>query len=459
MDEESAMAVRKIGKQAVVIGAGMAGLAAAGAVADYFERVIVLERDRLPNQAVPRAGTPQSRHLHGLLPGGQRALTDLFPHFERDLVDGGSVPLRMLGELRVEMPGVGPLPSRDFGWFFYGASRPLIELITRRQAERLSNLTVRSECRVLEITATPDGTMVTGVRYESADGRQEILAADLVVDASGRGAPTLALLRSSGQPVPDEIVIGVDLHYTTTTFVIPQDASTNWKGIATHPHAPERSRGGYMLPIEGNRWVLTLTGRLGERPPAEPDGFMDYAQRLDTQTIYNAIKHAKREGGFERFAYPASVWRRFDRLSSFPDGLVPIGDSICRFNPVYGQGMSVAAQEARLLHQLLKGRTTKANPFAGLALVFFSESLPLVEAPWNMSAVPDLVYPETRGERPADFDSRLKYNGALIRTAMYDAAVHRLLVEVQQLLKPPSVLQDPAVDRLVQLELFQMAAE
>jgi len=453
------MAARKIGKQAVVIGAGMAGLAAAGAVADYFERVIVLERDRLPNQAVPRPGAPQSRQLHGLLPGGQRALTDLFPHFERELLDAGSVPLRMLGELRVETPDVGPFPSRDFGWFFYGASRPLIELITRRQAERLSNLTVRSECRVLEITATPDGTMVTGVRYESADGRQAILAADLVVDASGRGAPTLALLRSSGQPVPDEIVIGIDLHYTTTTFVIPQDASTNWRGIATHPHAPERSRGGYMLPIEGNRWVLTLTGRLGERPPAEPDGFMDYARRLETQTIYNAIKHAERQGGFERYAYPASAWRRFDRMSSFPGGLVPIGDSICRFNPVYGQGMSVAAQEARLLNQLLKARATKADPLARLALAFFSESVPLVEAPWNMSAVPDLVYPETRGERPTDFESRLKYNDALIRTAMHDAAVHRLLAEVQQLLKPPSVLQDPAVDRLVRLELFQMARE
>jgi 2-polyprenyl-6-methoxyphenol hydroxylase-like FAD-dependent oxidoreductase len=219
-----AMSARKIGKQAVVIGAGMAGLAAAGAVADSFERVIVLERDRLPNQAAPRSGAPQSRHLHGLLSGGERALTDLFPHFERDLVGAGAAPLRMLGEIRAEFPGVGPLPSRDFGYFFYCASRPLIELVTRRQAERLTNLTVCSERRVLEITATPDGAKVTGVRCESANGRQEILAADLVVDASGRGAPTLALLRSSGQPAPDEIVIGVDLHYTTTTFVIPQDA-------------------------------------------------------------------------------------------------------------------------------------------------------------------------------------------------------------------------------------------
>jgi 2-polyprenyl-6-methoxyphenol hydroxylase-like FAD-dependent oxidoreductase len=402
---------------------------------------------------------PQSRHLHGLLSGGERALTDLFPHFERDLVDAGAAPLRMLGDVRVEIPDVGPLPSRDFGWFFYGASRPLIELVTRRQAERVTNLTVHPERRVLEITATPDGAMVTGVRCESADGRQETLAADLVVDASGRGGPTLALLRASGQPAPDEIIIGVDLHYTTTTFVIPRDAPTDWRGIATHAHAPERSRGGFMLPIEGDRWVLTLGGRLGEQPPAEPGGFMDYAQRLETRTIYNAVKHAERLDGFERYAYRASAWRRFDRLSSFPDGLVPIGDSICRFNPIYGQGMTVAAQEACLLKQLLKDRAAKADPLAGLALAFFSESLPLIEAPWNMSAVPDFVYPDTRGERPADFESRLKYNGALIRTAVRDAAVHRLLTEVQQLLKPPSVLQDPAVDRLVQSELFQMAAE
>jgi 2-polyprenyl-6-methoxyphenol hydroxylase-like FAD-dependent oxidoreductase len=458
MDEESTMAGRKIGKQAIVIGAGMAGLAAAGAVADYFERVIVLERDRLPNQAVPRLGVPQSRHLHALMPGGQRALTNMFPHLEQDLADAGAVPLRVAGEIRMEIPGLGPLPSRDFGWLLYGASRPLIELTTRRQAESLPNLTIRPRYRVLELTATLDGSMVTGVRCESADGRQEVLAADLVVDASGRGAPTLALLRWSDQPEPDEIVIGVDLHYTTATFVIPQDASTDWKGVATHPHAPERSRGGYMLPIEGGRWVLTLTGRLGERPPAEPDGFMDYARRLETQTIYNAIKHAERQGGFRRYANPASIWRRFDRLNSFPDGLVPIGDSICRFNPVYGQGMSVAAQEARLLSQLLKERATKADPLAGLARTFFSESLPLIEAPWNMSAVPDLVYPETRGKRPADFESRLKYDGALLRTAMHDAAVHRLLTEVQQLLKPPGVLQDPAVDRSVQRELIQMAA-
>ena len=181
------MAGKKIGNEAIVIGAGMAGLAAAGALADYFERVIMLERDCLQDQAMPRPGTPQSRHLHGLLSGGQRALTDLFPHFERDLVNAGAVPLRVLGEIRAEIPGLGPVPSRDFGWFFYSASRPLIELITRRQAKRLTNLTVRSGYRVHEIIATADGSTVTGVRCESSDGRQEILAADFVGDACGHG--------------------------------------------------------------------------------------------------------------------------------------------------------------------------------------------------------------------------------------------------------------------------------
>ncbi len=444
------MVGKGIGKQAVVIGAGMAGLAAAGALADHFERVIVLERDRLPDLAVPRPGAPQSRHLHVLLPGGQRALTDLFPHFERDLINAGAVPIRVARDIRMEVPGLGPLPARDFGWFLYSASRPLIELITRRQVERLANLTMRPGCRVIEITAAPDRTAVTGVICETGDGRQETLAADLVVDASGRAAPTLALLRSSGQPAPDEITIGIDLHYASTTFVIPQDAPTDWRGVATHPRAPERSCGGYLVPIEGNRWIVALSGQLGERPPAEPDGFMDYAQRLETQTVYNAIAHAKRQTEFERYAFPASVWRRFDRLSEFPRGLLPIGDSVCRFNPIYGQGMSVAALEARLLSHLLGSRAAEADPLAGLAPAYFSETLPLVEGPWYMSAVPDLAFPETRGERPPDFERRLKYNGALIQAAMRDADVHRLLAEVQQLLKPPSVLQNhPAVERLV----------
>ena len=448
------MTSRAIGKQAVVIGAGMSGLAAAGALADFFERVLILERDQLPSRPVPRRGTPQSRHLHILLPGGQRALSDLFQHFERDLITAGALPVQIFRDFCMEIPGVGALPQRDFGWGLYCASRPLFEMTTRRQVERLPNVTIRQGCAVFRIATDPAG--VVTVTFEDSD---EIIRADLIVDASGRAVPTLALLRSTGHALPDEVVIGIDLHYTTTTFAIPKDAPEGWLGVGTLPNAPESSRGGYLVSIEGERWIATFSGQLGLRPPDEPKGFIDYARQLHTPTIYNAIKNAERLSGFECYGFQANLWRRFDRLKTFPRGLLPIGDSICRFNPVYGQGMSVAALEARLLKQILSDQALKTDPLDGLATTFFAKSLALIEGSWNMSAVPDMIYPETRGERPPDFESQLRYNRALLQAAVRHASVQRTFTEVQQLLKPPSALQDPDIDKLIRAELLQMATQ
>src|SRR6516165_9886895 len=198
------MASIQIGKRAVLIGAGMAGLTAAGALADHFDNVVVLERDTLPSEPLHRAGTPQARHVHGLLLSGQRALTELFPEFEQDLARAGAVPLRAGLDVRVERPGYDPFPQRDLGWFGYAASRPTIEHAVRRRVESRANTTLRQRCRVQQVLATPNGEAVTGVRYENANGASEIVVADLVVDASGRGALTLALLRSIGQPPPEE---------------------------------------------------------------------------------------------------------------------------------------------------------------------------------------------------------------------------------------------------------------
>jgi 2-polyprenyl-6-methoxyphenol hydroxylase-like FAD-dependent oxidoreductase len=185
---EAAMASTLIGKQAVVIGAGMAGLTAAGALADRFDRVVVLERDTLPSEPTYRAGTPQARHVHGLLLSGQRALSELFPGFEQDLARAGAVPLRVGLDVRVERPGYDPFPQRDLGWFGYAASRPAIECAVRQRVEGCANITLRQRCRVQEISGSPNGEAVTGVRYENGNGASETITADLVVDASGRSA-------------------------------------------------------------------------------------------------------------------------------------------------------------------------------------------------------------------------------------------------------------------------------
>jgi 2-polyprenyl-6-methoxyphenol hydroxylase-like FAD-dependent oxidoreductase len=443
-----------IGKQAVVIGAGMAGLTAAGALADSFDRVVILERDSLPSEPTFRAGTPQSRHVHALLLSGQRALSELFPGFEQDLAGAGAVPLRVGLDVRMERPGYDPFPQRDLGWFSYAVSRPTIERAVRRRVESRPNIALRQRCRVQEVLTSPNGEAVAGVRYDNDNGASETIAADLVVDASGRGALTLALLQSIGRPPPEETTIGIDLGYATCVFAIPDDAPTDWKGVMTFGEAPHNSRGGLMLPLEGNRWMATIGGRHGDVPSGDVEGFLTYAKALRTPTIYNAISHARRLDGVARYGFPESVRRHFERLDYFPRGLLPIGDAICRFNPVYGQGMSVAAQEACLLRKILERLGEESNPIAGLASTFFTEVQPLIETPWSVATL-DFVFPSTRGQRPADFETTLKFGIALTRLAAEDPAVHKLTAEVQNLLKPRSVYRDPALLQRV----FTMMAE
>ena len=433
------MASTLIGKQALVIGAGMAGLTAAGALAHRFDHVVVVERDSLPSEPTHRIGTPQARHVHGLLLSGQRALSELFPGFEQDLARAGAVPLRAGLDVRVERPGYDPFPQRDLGWCGYAVSRPTIERIVRRQVEGQANITLRQRCRVKEVLATPNSAMVTGVRCENDSGASETMAADLVVDASGRGALTLALLQSIGRPLPEQTTIGIDLSYATCIFAIPDEAPTDWKGVMSFGAASRDSHGGIMLPLEGDRWMATLA-RYGDVLPGDTEGFLGFARSLRTPTIYNAVRHAKPLDGVARHGFPESVRRHFERLDGFPRGLLPIGDAICRFNPVYGQGMSVAALEACLLKRVLD--RPEGDPIADLAPSFFAELQALLETPWSVAML-DFVFPETRGKRPADFAATLKFGTALTQLAAEDPAVHRLTLEVQHLLKPRSVYRDP----------------
>ena len=302
-----------IGRRAVVVGAGMAGLPAARALADCFEDVVVLERDALPFDASHRAGTPQARHTHGLLRGGQDALDDLFPGFGQDLADGGAVPLSVGLDLRLERPGFDPFPNRDLGLVAYAMSRPLIELTVRRRVEQHTNITIREHCRARELVASSDGSTVLAIRCENDEGRSEMLPADLVVDASGRASLTFGLLESIGRPRPEETTIGVDITYATAVFAIPGDAPADWQAVMTFDSPAHGGLGGIMLPLERNRWIVTLVGRHGVKPPDDWDGFLAYAKQLRTPTIYEAIKGAEQLGDIARFGFPASIQRHFDR--------------------------------------------------------------------------------------------------------------------------------------------------
>ena len=440
-----------IGNQAIVVGAGMGGLTAARALADYFERVLVLERDALPKQAETRAGIPQARHVHALLGGGQRALSELFPGFEHDLTRAGAVPVRVGLDVRVERPGYDPFPQRDLGWDSYAQSRAQIEFTVRERVSAQANVMLRDRCRIEALTGPSDGGAVTGVRCVEPDGKCVSLDADLVVDSSGRGDVTLARLESIGLPRPEATTIGVDIAYSTAIFAIPDDAPPDWKGVFSFPASPRSSRGSLLLPLEGKRWIVTVAGRHGDNPPGDEAGFLAFARALRTPTIYDAIKHAKRLGDIARFRFPESVFRHYESLAAFPRGLLVLGDALCRFNPVYGQGMSVAAMEAHALSRLLATRAGERDPLDGLARSFFTEASALIDTPWAQAAIPDFIHPQTRGERPPGFEQILKFGLALMKLAANDPAVHKLTAEVQHLLRPRSAYRDP--------ELMQRVSE
>ncbi len=438
----------RVGRQAVVVGAGMGGLTAAGALANHFEHVRVLERDVLAADGSARSGIPQGRHVHVLLAGGHRAISELFPDFEADLLAAGAEPVRVDRDVRRESPGGRTFPQRDLGFDFYAQSRPQLEGTLRGRVQALRNVTLERECRVRALTSSDGGRTVDGVTYVDADGRSHELPADLVVESSGRGNLTYAFLEETGQPLPEATTIGVDMCYSTAVFEIPEDAPTDWKGVFVYSKPPD-SRSAILMPLEGRRWIVSLGARLAEEPPGDPDGYMEYLGALHSPTIHDAVSKAKRVGGIARYRFPESIRRHYARLGSFPRGLLPTGDSVCRFNPIYGQGMSVGAQEARALDRLLTERAGDADPLDGLATAFFEAVEDVIETPWMSAALPDLAYPGTRGERPADLEAQLKRAATLNKLAAEDVRVNQVLLEVRHLVKPHSVLDEPWLAELL----------
>jgi 2-polyprenyl-6-methoxyphenol hydroxylase-like FAD-dependent oxidoreductase len=447
-----------IGRQAVVVGAGMGGLSAARALADYFEQVVVIENDALPADAAPRPGTPQCRHVHGLLMGGLQALERLFPGSERALHAAGAVVVRMSTDLRLERPGYDPYPQRDLQSHISCMSRPLIEATIRKKTAVHGNISIRERCKAQQILVGSKDGKVTGVRYADGYGKTEDIAADFVVDASSHGLLTLDLLASRALPAPAEDSIGVDIGYCSSVFEIPDDAPGDWKGMVVLPDPPQNRRGAFVLPLEGKRWIVTLTGRYDAKPPDDEAGFLSYIENLRTPTARNALRNAKRLTGFSRYVLKASRRRYFEAVPSFPHGLLPFGDTICRFNPVYGQGMSVAAIEACLLHELLAAASTEDKGTDGLASTFLTEAQKVIETPWSTSAIPDFVDPLTEGPRPPDLEKRLQYTAAMLKVAAEDPAVHKVLLEVQNLVTPPSALQVPEIADRVKAAMAIAAA-
>ena len=450
MRREAASKSDYLGERAIVVGGGIAGLSAARAVSDRFREVVILDRDELPDGVIPRPGVPQGKHPHGLLAGGLKALEELFPAFGDELRKVGAVPVNRGLDVLYEIPGLDPWPRINIDHPTYALTRPLLELTLRQRVARVSNIKVRGGCRVVNIIADAGTGAATDICYHTSQGKLETLRSDLIIDASGNGSVTLEFLKASRRRSPEEESIGINMHYSSGLFD-RVDIGDNYKIAYTLPDAPEESRGGLLMPAENGTYQLVLIGRGEEIPPIKESEFRSYARTLRTPTIFNAIKNAKLLTEIAPNSFHQSRWRHFAQVTDFPRGLLPIGDAICRFNPVYGQGMSVAARQASLLFDLL-GRSN-SDLLSTLAPDFLTKAEDLVADPWAMSAVPDFVYPETTGVRPKNLEERLNFQKGLGRLAVRDASVLELLLDVRNLLKPLDALNDPLIVSRVENEL------
>jgi 2-polyprenyl-6-methoxyphenol hydroxylase-like FAD-dependent oxidoreductase len=240
--------------------------------------------------------------------------------------------------------------------------------------------------------------------------------------------------------VPDETTIGVDFGYSTAVVEFPEGSAPEFKVLMTMPNAPDSSRMGLLILREDKYLFAALGGRGVNAPPADWPGFVKFAATLSTSTMHEALAAAKVQGKVVQFLFPESRRRHYDRLENWPRGLLPMADAVCRFNPVYGQGMTAAAKEAVLLRELLDSRHHDAQPLAGLTEALLAAINPLLDNIWALSAMPDLAYPDARGERPENLEQALEYQVAVHRAALVDAHIHKLLYEVIGLIKPAEAL-------------------
>jgi 2-polyprenyl-6-methoxyphenol hydroxylase-like FAD-dependent oxidoreductase len=427
-------------KHAVVIGASMGGLLAARALVDHYDRVTVLDRDALPEQRAPRKGVPQGRHAHGLLARGREVLDQLFPGLSDELVAEGAVHGDIVDECLWYNHGCY-LRNTQSALVGLLVSRPMLEEWVRRRLCSLANVRLREQCDVADLEFDQAPGRVTGVRAQTRSGgesREETIKADFVVDASGRGSRSPTWLEALGYSKPSEQNIDVDIGYKTRQYRRRPEHMGGKKAAIIAACAP-KWRFGALLAQEGDRWIVTMGGYLGDEAPADEAGFIDFARSLPTPEIYNVLRDAEPLSAFAPYHFRASLRRRYEQLSRFPGGFLVYGDALCSFNPIYGQGMTVACLEALALRECL---TSSAE---GAAHRFFRAASKLIDTPWQIAVGSDLQHPEVKGVRPAQVRFFNWYIAKLYRAAQRDLVLSQTFLQVANLNQPPTALLHPRI--------------
>lgn len=428
---------------AVVIGGSMAGMWAARVLSDHFEQVIVLERDRLPAQPGPRNAVPQARHTHVLLTQGQRILDRLFPGLDEDLAADGAPEIYWSQEASA-FGRAGWSPHFESDLRSRTCSRDLLEWRLRQRLAAMPGVRFEQETTVTGLLAA--GGSVSGVRVQRRGDHSETdetLAADFVVDASGRNSHAAAWLQELGYPAPQQTVVNAFLGYASRVYRRPAGFDAGWKSLLIASQHPRFPYGGVIYPIENEAWIVTLGGVNRHYPPIDEQGFLAFARQLAVPDLYQAIRQAQPLSPISGYRRTENILRHFDRLDAWPGRFVALGDAVCGFNPVYGQGMTVAALGALTLDDELRRSRGDLN---NVGRRFQGRLAKVIRAPWLMATGEDLRWPATEGDRPSGA-ARLtqRYIDQVLLAAGADPVVSLAFWQVTHLVEPPTLLFHPRV--------------
>ncbi|MFE0883286.1 FAD-dependent oxidoreductase [Streptomyces rochei] len=427
---------------AVVIGAGASGLFAAAALTEFAD-VVVVERDVLPDGPAPRRGVPQARHAHLVWSGGVRALDELLPGCVDEVVARGGRLVNIMGDMVSRAPNEVwfrrflATPHRNLV-----CSRDLLDAVLRAQVLADARITLRENTTAVGLEG--DASRVTALRVREGDAAEDTtLPADLIVDASGRGSRTPLWFGELGLPQPAERSVDAGVAYATRVFRAPHapaDVPFPLVNVQANP-AKAPGRGGIILPVEDGRWIVTLSGTRGGEPGGDPDTFVDFALGLGDPVIGELLKGAEPLGGVATTRSTANRRRYYEKAARWPAGFVVLGDAVAGYNPVYGHGLTVAAQCALALRSVL--RTTSPTAPGAAGRVQRAVARP-VGAAWDLAVGQDALYPGA-SDKPLTRAERLlaRYVDRAVETGAAHPRALGALLDVMSLEKPPTRLFSP----------------
>ncbi|PGV62752.1 glutamate synthase [Bacillus cereus] len=427
--------------KAIVIGGSMAGKFAAKALSTSFKEVIILEVGEKWDGKTSRKRVPQSNHPHVLLKGGEKAIEELFPTITNELIEAGSIINNFTRDLKWHQFGLWKQP-------FIGEvhmiqqSRPLLEWHIQKRIDQISNITIKYGTLVKGLLVDGKLNKVCGVKVKYLEaGMQEEVYADIVIDASGFGSKSIEWLREYEIEVKEEKV-RIDLFYATKMFKLKENEELDCCNMLMSPSFPENPYGVLIQTIEDNRYFVTFSGYANEKAPQTDDEFYDFAENLSIPNVTKFLNKAEGITDIKTYKIPYQVRRRFDLVSNVPEGLLVVGDAQCRFDPVFGQGVSVAAMESHQLQLLLQGRKQLDKTFTQQ---FYKKAANIIETPWDMTTTEISRHPQLKRELTTKQKFQLWYTKQIYRLSASDSDVYIRLVRVMNLIRSPFHLFHPKV--------------